>query len=86
MKTTDPMEVIIEKALLEIEEPFLCDQENGIHLDFYLPNRGVYIEVKQFHSNRIAEQTSRASNVIVTQGRLAVQMLADLLIKSKGAN
>lgn len=83
MKTTDPMEMIIEKALLEIEEPYLTGHEVQNKLDFYLPNYNVYIEVKRFHSDRIAAQTARAPNVIVAQGPQAVQMLADLLRMSR---
>lgn len=79
MKPTDPMERLIYAALEEIQEPFVMEQANPAGLDFYLINKGIYIEVKQFHSDRISEQMSRAPNVIVAQGRPAVQMLADLI-------
>lgn len=80
--SNDPMERLIEQALLSVGEPFLTENFNEARLDFYLPNRDLYIEVKQFHSDRIAKQTARAANVIVAQGRIAVQTLA-LLIKGK---
>lgn len=75
----DPMESMIQKALEATQEPFLLERQNEPALDFYLPRRDVYIEVKQFHSPRIADQMARAPNIIAAQGKLAVQMLADLL-------
>lgn len=47
-------------------------------LDFRLAN-GIEIEVKRMHSPRIAEQMSRAENVIAVQGEQAVRFFADLL-------
>ena len=87
MKTTDPMEQHIEFALREIYEPFETDIGGGNEagLDFYLPSKGVHIEVKRFHSPRIAEQMSRADNVIVAQGEEAVRYLAYLIRSSHGA-
>ena len=48
-------------------------------LDFWVPCLGCFIEVKQFHSERIAGQMARAENVIVAQGREAVEALATLI-------
>lgn len=75
----DPMEMLIESALQYAGVKFIRDDENSEHLDFYLPNVGVHIEVKQFHSDRVAEQMSRAPNVIVAQGKDAVDWLAQLI-------
>lgn len=74
------MERLIEHALIAVDEPYKVERHNDAGLDFYLSKRDIYIEVKQFHSPRISEQMSRAPNVIVAQGRPAVQMLAQLLI------
>ena len=86
MLTTDPMERLIEAALLDAEIEFIPGRggmtENG--LDFYLPRRDLYIEVKRFHSDRIAQQMSRADNIIVAQGERAVRQLA-AMIRSWGA-
>lgn len=73
---SDPMERLIADALDSIGEPY---QTNILALDFYLPNRDVFIEVKRMHSDRIAEQMSRADNVIAAQGVAAVSLLADML-------
>lgn len=74
---SDPMERMIRHALLHAEEPFHDDQR----LDFWLPNRGVYIEVKQFHSPRIADQMASQPEVIAVQGRKAVAFMAHLLTR-----
>lgn len=75
----DPMERIIEAALLDAGVQFKTDQ--GGHtthrLDFELDN-GVAIEVKRFHSPRAIEQLSRVDNAILAQGVGAVNQLAEL--------
>lgn len=76
---TDPMERMIADALDVAENVYSTDSDNPAHLDFYLPVSDVHIEVKQFHSPRIAEQMSRAENVIVAQGEKAVALLAALI-------
>ena len=83
----DPMEKIMRDAL--DREGFVYTQD-GRHggeanngLDFFLPDYGVHIEVKQFHSARIADQMSRAPNVIAVQGRDAVEFFAALLCDFK---
>lgn len=82
----DPIERMIAEALEESGIEFKSNPENN--LDFELPRHPlfsespitpVYIECKQFHSNRIAEQCSRAENVIVIQGAEAAKLFASLL-------
>lgn len=51
----------------------------GSGLDFYLPDLDIYIEVKQFHSDRIAKQMARRPNVIAIQGRGAVLTFCAML-------
>lgn len=75
----DPMEKLIRDALIDIGEPFVEENKNLANLDFYLPRINVYIEVKQFHSKRISNQMERASNVIVAQGKEAVEALASMI-------
>ncbi len=74
---SDPMERLIAEALTRAGIAFTTDNE--ARLDFYLPDADVHIEVKQFHADRIAEQMSRAPNVIAVQGRGAVEWLAGII-------
>lgn len=48
-------------------------QDKAQVLDFYLPDFGVYIEVKQYHTDRIARQMATQDEVIVIQGKIALQ-------------
>ena len=79
--STDPMERIVEQALIDAGIPYIADRDAGTshRLDFDLPEHGVAIEVKRMHSPRISEQMARAENVIVAQGEVAVRLLADAL-------
>lgn len=72
------MERLIAEALCEAGVSFVHDDPVS-HLDFYLPDLNIYIEVKQMHSMRIADQMARVDNVIVAQGRKAVEALAGLI-------
>jgi transcriptional regulator with XRE-family HTH domain len=79
--SSDPMEYLIETALIEAGEEYQREGEPGAHqtLDFYLPRVNVFIEVKRFHSDRIAAQMKREANVIAAQGEPAVRFLAELI-------
>lgn len=81
MQTTDPMEQIIELALIKAGFEYRTDAGGGLPecLDFYVPALGLFIEVKRFHSPRIAEQMARTENVIVAQGKMAVVRLAEMI-------
>ena len=81
---TDPMELMIAEALDAAGISYVHEASNPSKLDFKLLDIGVEIEVKQFHSDRIAKQMARVDNVIVAQGRGAVELLA-LLIRGQGA-
>lgn len=78
---TDPMEQLIADALSEAGIDYARGGEpgNASRLDFYLPLYDIHIEVKRLHTPRVAEQMSRAENVIVAQGKEAVEMLALLI-------
>lgn len=74
---TDPMEKIIAEALVRADIEFVSPcMKTG--LDFKLAG-DVYIECKQFHSERISEQMTRAENVIVIQGMQAALRFAAML-------
>lgn len=83
LRTHDPMEQRIERALIDAGIAYETDAggANPSGLDFNLPQLGIEIEVKRFHSPRIAEQMARAPNVIVAQGEAAVDFLARAIAK-----
>lgn len=77
-RVRDPIEGIVADALDARGFEYICDGEGDTRaLDFYLPLLDLYIEVKQFHTDRVAEQMSRVSNVIVIQGAGAALAFAD---------
>jgi hypothetical protein len=75
--TRDPIEAIVEDALRDADISYT--QTHPTRLDFHLPDHDLFIEVKQFHSPRIADQMSRAPNVIAIQGRMAAEFFAALI-------
>lgn len=81
MGNTDPIERIIEGALAKAKVRFVREGVDPTlpPLDFYLPDHGLFIEVKQFHSDRIAAQMKQADNVIAIQGRGAALAFADMI-------
>lgn len=82
----DPMEQLIAEALNKVGARYTSDNggTNPSGLDFRLAC-GIEIEVKRFHTPRVAEQMSRAENVIVAQGEGAVRFLAFLIRASAAA-
>lgn len=62
-----------------VEDP----HPDALRLDFYLPDCDLHIECKQFHSERIAEQMSRAPNVLAVQGIEAARFLRYALEAAK---
>jgi hypothetical protein len=78
LRCTDPMERMIEEALIEAGITFQSDFGGGTphNLDFHLPDYDVAIEVKRMHSPRISDQMARADNVIAAQGIKGVRFLA----------
>lgn len=88
----DPMEAMIYSALTEAgirfrtnwpPHPTGGNGQNSPQIDFYLPDHDLYIEVKQFHSDRIARQMAIAPNVIAVQGKIAVEWICTLLRKGQ---
>ena len=71
----DHLENAIEKALIEADIVFTTTQR----LDFYLPYYDVYIEVKQYHSDRSNDQLKSQENVILVQGKKAVELFCKLI-------
>lgn len=76
----DHLEAAIGHALKIVGIPFVHESQNKEQgLDFYLPVIDVYIEVKQFHTDRISSQTKQHDNVIVLQGVKAVKLFCMLI-------
>jgi len=78
VSTNDPMEQGCANILAAAGIRFIRD-DAGSGLDFYLPDFDTYIEVKQFYTERIAEQMSRRPNVIAIQGLGALEALRRIL-------
>lgn len=80
---SDHLEKRIAQSLDECGIEYVHESENKEQiLDFYLPFFDVYIEVKQFHSDRIAKQMSSKDNVIAVQGVKSVELLNIILFRS----
>lgn len=77
----DPVEQLIADALTDQKVRF--DHDNDQHLDFYLIDYDVYIEVKQYHSARITKQMARVDNVIVIQGMKAAKTFITLMCHNR---
>lgn len=80
----DHLEKRVAQALDECGIEFVHESENKEQiLDFYLPFFDVYIEVKQYNTDRIAKQMSSKDNVIAIQGKKSVELLIVMLLRSK---
>ena len=80
----DPIELamiaLLERHKIAYERPDR-QQDNPVNLDFYLPEHGIYIEVKQFHTDRIARQLAAVperSTAIALVGPTCVSDFAKL--------
>jgi len=84
--TTDPMERLVERALIDAGIRFQTDHGGHVpaNLDFYLPDFDVYLEVKRMHSPRISDQMARAPNVIAIQGEGSVRFVVEMLARGWG--
>lgn len=81
----DPLEQRVREALTEAGVHFVEEEDpRAKRLDFYMPGFYVHIEVKQFHTPRVADQLQRAPNVILLQGLPAVALFTLLLTGPKG--
>lgn len=78
---SDHLENKVAESLDKAGILFVHQSENkDQQLDFYLPFFDVYIEVKQYHADRIARQMSSKDNVIAVQGVKSVELLIRLLL------
>jgi hypothetical protein len=82
VRADDPLELMISDALDAAGVAFIRERDNrDQRLDFYLPGPGVYIECKQFHSERISDQIRPFANVIVIQGRTAAETFCKMIAR-----
>lgn len=80
LRRVDPVERIVEAALIKKGLPYVTENDpRARRLDFYLPDLDLHIEVKQFHTPRVAEQMARSANIIVIQGMGAAKAF-DLML------
>jgi hypothetical protein len=81
---SDHLEKKVAEALDEVGIDFIHESENKEQiLDFYLPLFNVFIEIKQYHTDRISKQMASKENIIAVQGSKSVDFLIFLLINSK---
>lgn len=80
MTTNDPIELIVAKGLDFAGVKYTHESDNKKQsLDFHLPDVDVYIECKQFPTDRTSKQIAGFPNVIVIQGRRAAEMFVSML-------
>ncbi len=73
---TDPVEKIVAGVLDHRGIRYVHEHKG---LDFYLPDQDIYIECKQFHTDRSNGQLKRAENIILIQGIRAAEVFSVLI-------
>lgn len=77
---SDFLEKEIANTLSDLKINYIHEsQNNKSSLDFYLPDFDVYIEIKQFHSDRVLKQLASRDNVILIQGKKSIKFLKAIL-------
>lgn len=80
MTTDDPIELIIIEGLQRAGINFVHESDDKKQaLDFYLPSYNIYIECKQFPTERTSAQIAPFPNVILIQGREAANVFSSLI-------
>lgn len=75
----DPVETMLERGLDAAGIRYRRADTGPRHLDFYLPDLDIYIEVKQFHTPRTAKQMERVPDIIVIQGIKAAAQFVKMI-------
>ncbi len=80
---SDPIELIVAEGLIAAGIRYERE-ESGHLLDFYLPDFAIYIEVKQFPTERSFSQLAKSEhlNTILIQGRHAAHAFVRLIAGS----
>lgn len=68
-------ELLTVKGIKFIHE----SEDRNLRLDFYLPDFDIYLEIKQYHSDRVNEQLKSEENVIVIQGKKSLEFFKHAL-------
>lgn len=79
---SDFLEESVGNTLQVADIRFIHESESASQtLDFYLPDHGVYIEVKQYYSDRTSRQLQTKDEVIVLQGKKSVAFFNSIVKK-----
>lgn len=80
----DHLEKMLGDAFISKGISFTHESEKGANqkLDFHLTDLGIFIEVKQYHAERIGKQCGYEENVIVLQGFKSVLFFISEVIGS----
>lgn len=78
-KFADFLEKDIADALDAIRIRWVHESEKMIGADFYLPDYNIYIEIKQYHSERAIKQLKDKNDAILIQGKSAVAFFIKML-------
>ena len=80
----DHLEKALAQAFDDAGIEYIHESENKEQgLDFYLPSFDVYLEVKQYHADRIARQMQSQKNVIAVQGIDSVKLIIAMIMNKK---
>lgn len=75
---SDHLEQKLADFFTEHHIEFIHESQNKDQvLDFYLPAFGIYIEVKQYHTERVGRQLAHQDEVILIQGKKALAFFID---------
>lgn len=78
MNYSDELEKQIGDTLVKCGINFNRNQR----LDFYLPDFDIYIEVKKYHSERSNSQLASQDNIILIQGKKAIDFFCKRLLNN----
>lgn len=84
LQTADPVEREVALTLAKHGIRYHRDLRHpmtGRVLDFFLIDHDLFVEVKQFHTDRLEQQIAGVTNVLVVQGMPAAKAFGALLEK-----
>ncbi|CAB4218679.1 hypothetical protein UFOVP1605_41 [uncultured Caudovirales phage] len=73
------LEQSLADSLTEVGISFIHESQRKQRLDFYLPDFDIWIEVKKFDSERTGEQIKSQENVVLIQGKKAMEFFIGVL-------
>jgi hypothetical protein len=83
----DPVERVLHDGFLRENIAFVDERDpRACRLDFYLPDFGIHVECKQFHSPRTNEQMKRVKDIIVIQGVAAAEAFVKMMAGHSTSN